>query len=199
MILPLDYFQQEDILKLGQDLLGKYLMTEIDGELTGGMIVEVEAYRGPEDRASHAWNNRRTKRTEAMYRIGGTCYVYCCYGIHALFNIVTHQADIPHALLIRAIQPEIGIEVMLKRRKKPTLNRTIAGGPGSLTQALGIKLSHSGFLLRCPPIWVEDRGICLTPANILSSPRIGIDYAGEDALLPWRYRIKNNPWTSLPN
>ncbi|WP_059358710.1 DNA-3-methyladenine glycosylase [Parachlamydia acanthamoebae] len=196
MQVSLDYFQQEDVLKLGQDLLGKYLMTRIDGQLTGGQIVEVEAYRGPEDKASHAWNLRRTKRNEVMYWEGGSCYVYCCYGIHALFNIVTHKKEVPHAILIRAIQPEIGIDVMLQRRKAPHLKRATTGGPGALTQALGITTKHNGLSLTGPLIWIEDKGVSIPEKDILSSPRVGIDYAGEDALLPWRYRIKDNAWTS---
>lgn len=198
MMLPLEYFQQDDVLQLGQDLLGKRLLTQFDGILTGGMIVEVEAYRGPEDRASHAWNNRRTKRTEVMYWEGGTCYVYCCYGIHSLFNIVTNVREIPHALLVRAIQPEIGVDQMLKRRNKTAVSRALTGGPGALAQALGIKVEHSGINLSGPPIWIEDSGHEIQSKDILASPRIGIDYAGEDALLPWRYRIKNNRWTSPP-
>ncbi|MBS4169164.1 DNA-3-methyladenine glycosylase [Parachlamydia sp. AcF125] len=196
MQLTLDYFQQEDVLKLGQDLLGKYLMTHMDGLLTGGQIVEVEVYRGPEDRASHAWNNRRTKRNAVMYEEGGACYVYWCYGIHALFNIVAHKKEVPHAILIRAIQPEIGVETMLERRKSSRLSRATAGGPGALTQALGITVKHNGLLLTGPFIWVEDRGVTVPLKEIVCSPRVGIDYAGEDALLPWRYRIKDNLWTS---
>lgn len=191
-ILPLEYYQYHDVLFLSQDLLGKFLMTQIGPIVTGGMIIETEAYRAPEDRASHAFNNRRTKRNDTMFHEGGRGYVYQCYGIHALFNVVTNLAGIPHAILIRAIRPTVGIEEMLRRRHKEKLTKTIAGGPGTLTQALGINLSHNGCLLTGPLIWIEDRGVTPSPEEILIGPRIGIEYAGEHALLPWRFRLTSN-------
>src|SRR5690606_33584438 len=124
--------------QISKDLLGKSLLTKIDGRLTGGMIVETEAYRAPEDKASHAFNNRRTPRTENFFNEGGVSYVYLCYGIHYLFNIITNLKDIPHAILIRAIQPEEGIETMLKRRKKTKPTFDLTAGPGSMSMALGI-------------------------------------------------------------
>jgi DNA-3-methyladenine glycosylase len=184
-MIPLEYFQNSDTLALGRDLIGKYLMTCIDGTLTGGMITETESYLGTIDRACHAWGGRRTKRNEAMYSLGGIAYVYLCYGIHALFNIVTHQENEPHAILIRAIRPEIGIDAMIKRRNKKQLASTLASGPGSLTQSLGISTLHNAMPLAGPLIWLEDRGAC--PREILSTPRIGIDYAGEYASKPWRF------------
>ncbi len=156
------------------------------------MIIETEAYRGPEDKASHAYGNRRTNRTEVMYKAGGICYVYLCYGIHALFNIITNTHDIPHAVLIRALHPVDGIPWMLKRRKKSKLDAKLTSGPGTLTQALGITLAHNGLSLHGPQIWIEDRGFKIDPKNIHASPRIGIDYAGEHALLPWRFTLKNS-------
>lgn len=195
-ILPLKYYQTNDVLSLSQDLLGKFLMTCINGKRTGGMIVETEAYRAPEDRASHAFGNRRTKRNEAMYLAGGVSYVYRCYGIHSLFNIVTNIENIPHAILVRAIEPIEGIEEMLLRRNKERLERTLTAGPGALAQALGIDIMHNCLPLTGKIIWIEDRGIKIDLNDIVAGPRIGVDYAGEDALLPWRYRIKNNSWTS---
>lgn len=186
-VLPLSFYRQEDVLEVSRQLLGKYLCTKMDGQLTGGMIIETEAYRGPEDRASHAFGMRRTKRNEMMYAKGGVCYIYLCYGLHSLFNIVTNQDEIPHAVLIRAIQPEIGIETMMKRRKKSKIDKTLTNGPGSLSQALGLSLNHNGISLKGPQIWVEDRGV--KPSQIITSPRIGIDYAGEDAFLPWRFTL----------
>src|SRR6185437_5047411 len=112
--------------------------------ITGGMIIETEAYRAPEDRASHAFGNRRTKRNEVMYHDGGRAYVYLCYGLHALFNVVTNEEGIPHAILIRAIKPEIGVEEMLRRRKKSKVDKTLASGPGTVSQALGITTKHNG-------------------------------------------------------
>lgn len=186
-VLPLKYYQNEDVLFLSRDLLGKFLMTCIDSKLTGGMIIETEAYRGPEDRASHAVGNRKTKRNTVMFSEGGVCYVYQCYGIHALFNIVTNAADIPHAILIRAIKPLIGVEEMMQRRNKTKVDRTLAGGPGTLTQALGIELKHNGLPLTGPEIWIEDRDIEVFSHEVVTKPRVGVDYAGEDAHLPWRF------------
>lgn len=191
-ILPLEYYRNDDVLFLSQDLLGKFLMTHIGLHLTGGIIIETEAYRAPEDRASHAFGNRRTKRNAPMYQQGGIAYVYQCYGIHALFNVVTNDADYPHAILIRAIAPTTGIEEILRRRNKDKLDKTVAGGPGTLTQALGITLKHNGLPLNGPSIWIEDRGLTIKPNDIITGPRIGVDYAGEDALLPWRFCLSKS-------
>jgi DNA-3-methyladenine glycosylase len=188
--LPLKFYQREDVLEISQDLLGKVLMTHIDGFLTGGIITETEAYRGPEDRASHAYGGRRTKRNEVMYQAGGIAYVYRIYGIHAMFNIVTYSPGIPHAILIRAIQPTIGIEHMLKRRGKKEKSPTLTHGPGTLSQALGIDTIHNGVSLMGPLIWIEDQGIQVDKDKILAGPRVGVDYAGEDAFLPWRFRLE---------
>lgn len=188
-VLPPQYYQQEDVVFLSRDLIGKFLLTKIENIVTGGMIIETEAYRAPEDRASHAFGNKRTKRNAVMYHAGGVCYVYQCYGIHALFNIVTNGADTPHAILIRAIAPSIGVEEMLRRRNQTHVTKTLAGGPGTLTQALGITLKHNGLPLSGPPIWIEDHGVKIAPDSIIAGPRVGIDYAGEDALLPWRFRV----------
>jgi DNA-3-methyladenine glycosylase len=190
-IIPLTFYKNSDVLYLAKNLLGKYLLTKFEGVVTGGIIMETEAYRGPEDRASHAYGNRRTKRNEAMFQEGGVCYIYIVYGIHLLFNVVTNVAEIPHAILIRAIKPEVGIEEMLKRRKKTKLDKTLAAGPGSLSQALGIDRSSNGLPLDKPPIWIEDRGIVIKTQDVLMGPRKGIAYAGEDALLPWRYRVRD--------
>lgn len=194
--LPREFYLNEDILKISRQLLGKFLYTYIEEELTGGMIVEVEAYRGPEDRGSHSYGMRRTKRNECMYLEGGHAYIYFTYGLHTLFNIVTNKEGIPHAILVRAIEPKEGIETMLKRRNKLALARNIAGGPAVLTQALGITLKYNGESLTGSKIWLEDKGIVFSEMDIKMSPRVGIDYAGEDRLLPWRFRVHNNPWTS---
>jgi DNA-3-methyladenine glycosylase len=187
--LPLSFYRQGDVLEISRKLLGKYLLTRFDSALTGGMILETEAYRAPEDRASHAYGMRRTKRNAVIYEAGGVCYVYLCYGLYYLLNIVTNQKGIPHAILIRAIEPTIGIEVMLKRRHKSKVDKTLTGGPGSLTQALGIQQIHNGLSLIGPQIWIEDRGIQVREQDIESSPRVGVDYAKEDAMLPWRFRL----------
>lgn len=194
--LPLNFYQQDDVLEISRQLIGKYLISNFDNLLTGGKIVETEAYRAPHDRASHAYGMKRSKRNAVMYKAGGVCYVYLCYGLHSLFNVVTNQEGIPHAILIRAIEPTIGLEIMLKRRHKDKVDRSLTNGPGSLAQALGITQAHNGLSLTGSEIWIEDRGIYVTTEDILASPRVGVAYAKEDALLPWRFRLKNSKWTS---
>lgn len=192
MKLPRKYYENSDVLFLGKDLLGKYLMSHINGRISGGIITETESYAGPEDRASHAYNYRRTKRNEVMYAQGGLAYVYLCYGIHSLFNVVTNRQDVPHAILIRSIKPMIGIDVMLERRKKEKVDKSLASGPGNLTQALGIDTLHNGTSLWGDSIWIEDHNTKLLNQHIKITPRIGIDYAGEDAANPWRFLLEEN-------
>lgn len=194
--LPRSFYTRGDVVAISRELLGKFLLTRINGAITGGMIVETEAYNGIEDRASHAYNGRRTPRTEIMYSIGGTAYVYLCYGLHHLFNIVTNKRNIPHAVLIRAIEPADGIGVMLRRRGRKEPAYTLTSGPGSVSRALGITTRHTGLDLLGTTIWLEDRGIDFTPADVISSKRIGVDYAGEHAHRLWRFAVKNNPWVS---
>ena len=194
--LPADFYQREDVLAISQDLLGKVLCTQFDGNLTSGIIVETEAYAGVTDQASHAYGGRRTKRTETMYAKGGSAYVYLCYGIHHLFNIVTNKENIPHAVLIRAIQPRDGIEIMLQRRNKKKIDHTLTSGPGSLTRALGITVKNSGTFLVDNLIWLEDQNINYTNQDILATPRVGVQYAGKDAQNPWRFQVENSPWVS---
>ena len=188
--LPADFYQREDILVISRELLGKVLCTNFHGKLTSGIIIETEAYAGVSDKASHAYGGRRTKRTETMYAKGGSAYVYLCYGIHHLFNIVTNKENIPHAVLIRAIQPRDGIEIMLQRRNKKKIDQSLTAGPGSLTRALGITVKDSGIFLMDNLIWLEDQNINYTNQDILATPRVGVHYAGEDALNPWRFQIK---------
>ena len=194
--LSKSFYERDNVVQIARELPGKFLMTKIDGIITGGMITEVEAYEGVTDRASHAFNNRRTARTEVMYSAGGTAYVYLCYGIHHLFNVVTNKSGIPHAILIRAIEPAVGIDLMMKRRKKSRLDFTLTSGPGALSEALGIQTQHTGKSLLTGNIWLEDRGIEITQAMITKTTRIGVDYAGTDALLPYRFYIKGNEWVS---
>lgn len=187
--LKASYYQNTDVVFLARDLIGKTLCTHINGVLTGGIITETEAYAGVTDKASHAYGNRRTKRTETMYSAGGVSYVYLCYGIHRLFNIVTNVAEIPHAILVRAIYPTIGIEEVLKRRGvKPS--PTLCIGPGKVSQALGIDLLHNNLSLNGKAIWIQDDGVTINPKDIHIGPRIGVDYAGEDAKLPYRFWVE---------
>ena len=193
MLLSRSFYLRSDVVAISRELLGKYLCTCFDGEITSGMICETEAYAGIVDRASHAFGGRRTPRTEIMYRQGGAAYVYFCYGIHSLFNVVTNQQDIPHAILIRGIIPADGIETMLCRTGKKAITRDSGNGPGKVSKLLGIHYSHTGTDLTLngvsPAIWIEDRNVRVDPVTILTGPRIGVDYAGEDALLPYRFRI----------
>ncbi len=195
--LSADFYQRDDVLLISRELLGKVLCTNFHGKLTSGIIVETEAYAGVTDKASHAYGGRRTKRTKTMYASGGTVYVYLCYGVHHLFNIVTNNENIPHAVLIRAIQPLDGIDIILQRRKRKKVDQLLTVGQGSLTQALGVTVKDSGTLLMNNLIWLEDQNFKIKNQDILASPRVGVQYAGKDANNPWRFRIKGNPWTSL--
>ncbi|MDQ0595216.1 DNA-3-methyladenine glycosylase [Chryseobacterium ginsenosidimutans] len=199
MKLPFSYYQNPDVLFLAKDLLGKVLFTQIEGEITAGIIVETEAYFGALDKASHAYGNRRTERTEPLYSEGGVSYVYLCYGIHHLFNIVTSVKDEPHAVLVRAIEPLIGKEIMELRRNMPSAKAAISSGPGSAAKALGINRSFNKKELTGEEIWIEDHGIRYLPNEIAEVPRVGVDYAQEDALLPWRFFVKGNRYISKPN
>jgi DNA-3-methyladenine glycosylase len=190
--LSIAFYTQKDVVKIAKSCIGKILVTNFDGIRTSGMITETEAYAGIVDKASHAYGGRRTSRTEIMYMKGGVAYVYFCYGMHSLFNIVTNQSEIPHAVLIRAIEPIDGIEVMLKRSNKLTLKKDFANGPGKVAKILGISCNHTGMDLISESIWLEDRGIKISANQIVSTPRIGVDYAGVDALLPYRFLIKKN-------
>jgi DNA-3-methyladenine glycosylase len=189
MKLTEQFYLREDVTQIARDLLGTYLVTNLEGGITRGMIVETEAYEGATDRASHAYNNRRTARTEIMFRKGGTAYIYLCYGVHSLFNIVTNQTDIPHAVLIRGIIPVSGIEIMLGRTGKDRLTPESGIGPGKVSGLLGIHYSITGTSLLGDKIWLEERKIRVSDSDIIAGPRIGVQYAGPDALLPYRYRL----------
>lgn len=180
-MIPLSFYENPNVVEVAQNLLGKLLLTRIDGVLTGGYITETEAYAGVTDKASHAYNGRRTQRTEVMYRQGGVAYVYLCYGMHALLNVVTGEKDVPHAVLIRALEPTFGLEAIQERRKH---KKPLTKGPGTLTQALGVSLKENGVSLQSDSLWIEE-GIKIH--SIEATPRIGIDYAKEDASLPYRF------------
>lgn len=190
------FYRRNDVLKVARELLGKTLVAEKEGQYTAGRIVEVEAYSGVGDKASHAWNGRRTSRNEIMYAGGGVCYVYLCYGIHHLFNVVTNEKDIPHAILIRALEPLAGIDIMLQRTGKKKADHTLTRGPGNLTKAMGICTADNGLSLEGPELYIVDEGIRYKSTLTGASPRIGVDYAGADALLPYRYFVKGNPYVS---
>jgi DNA-3-methyladenine glycosylase len=199
MKLPESYYHNTNTVGISRDLIGKYLFTCIDGELTGGYIVETEAYTGVNDKAAHSYGGKVTPRTKTMYMQGGVSYVYLCYGIHEMFNIVVGDEGQPHAILIRAIQPTEGLDVMMLRRNLDILKPNITKGPGSVAKALGISRKINAVSLQSDVIWVEDRGLTFPDAEVAAGPRIGVDYAGEDALLPYRFYVKGNIYVSKPN
>ncbi len=198
MKLPLSFYTHGNVLAITRQLLGKYLMTRIDGITTGGYIVEAEAYNGVVDKASHAHGGRLTPRTQTMYQQGGIAYVYLCYGIHEMFNVVTSNEGEPHAILIRAVVPTDGIDVIELRRNMPIAKPAITMGPGSVAKALGISRKVNGFGLQGDVIWIEDRGLTFADDEIVAAPRVGVDYAAEDALLPYRLYVKGNRYVSRP-
>lgn len=190
------FYHRSDVVKIARELIGKILTTSFDGKLTAGRIVETEAYNGIHDKASHAWSGRRTDRTEIMYSPGGVAYVYLCYGIHHLFNVVTNKKDVPHAVLVRALEPLEGIGTMLERTGKRKLDQTLTRGPGNLSRALGIFKPHTGRSLLSEEVWIGDDGTRPPKSAIGVSPRIGVDYAGPDAALPYRFFLLGNPYVS---
>lgn len=201
--LPTSFYTHADVNGIAKELLGKYLYTHINGQITGGIIVETEAYCGASDKACHAFQNKRTQRTATMFEKGGIAYVYLCYGIHALFNVVSNVKDQADAILIRAIEPSSGKELMLKRRGMDKVAKRLTAGPGCLSKALGIEVAMNGKSLTGETFWITHTDIetdlaskTIEEKQIISSPRVGVEYAGEDALLPWRYRIDGNKWTS---
>jgi DNA-3-methyladenine glycosylase len=194
-----EFYQSDDVVAISRALIGKYLFTCIDNLITGGYIVETEAYNGVIDRASHAYGNRVTPRTKTMFEQGGIAYVYLCYGIHEMFNVVTSVKGQPHAILIRAVNPTDGLDIMRYRRKMPNLKPTITSGPGSVAKALGISRTLNAVSLQGNKIWIEDRGLAFDGDQIAAVPRVGVDYAGQDALLPYRFYVKGNPYVSKPN
>jgi len=194
-----DYYLNEDVISLAKDLLGKVLYTKIEGEITAGVITETEAYFGIKDKASHAFGSRRTARTETMFAQGGIAYVYLCYGIHNLFNVVTSAKDNPNAVLVRSIEPLIGLEIIEERRSMPRTKAAISAGPGSAAKALGIDRTFNAKDLSGDEIWIEDHQIYFNPDQISISPRVGVAYAQEHALLPLRFFVKGNKYVSKPN
>lgn len=199
MKLPIEFYQSKEVVDIAYNLLGKYLFTNINGEISGGFITETEAYNGIIDKASHAYGNRQTNRTKTMYAAGGVAYVYLCYGIHEMLNVVTSEEGEPHAVLIRAINPTAGLELMLERRNMISLKNNITAGPGSVAKALGVNRTMNGLSFLSDEIWIEDRSLSFSKEEIAAVPRVGVAYAKEDALLPYRFYVKGNPFVSKPN
>ena len=190
------FYNREDVTRIAKELLGKILVTTFDGVVTSGRIVETEAYNGAVDKASHAYGNRRTARTEVMYGSPGTAYVYLCYGIHNLFNVVTNKEEIPHAILIRAIEPMEGIDTMLLRTGKVKPDHTLTKGPGNVSRALGIFTYHTGRSLLSDELFIAEDEFRLKKNEVVTTTRIGVDYAAEDSLLPYRFIVKSSPYVS---
>jgi len=195
MKLPREFYTRPDVLEVARDLLGKKLVVPTrNGRRVPGIIVETEAYWGPEDRASHAWNGRRTNRTETMFGIGGTAYVYFVYGMYNQFNVVTNVEDVPHAVLIRALEPVEGLDV-IRRRRQGRSEYELTSGPGRLCIAMGIDRSLDKADLLGDRVWIEE-GVSISPRDVARGPRIGIDYAEKWVAKPWRFWVKDNPFVS---
>jgi DNA-3-methyladenine glycosylase len=196
-MLPLAFFQRPDVLAIARDLLGKHVFTCIDGELTGGRIVETEAYRHEGDPSITLHLQRKARQAQALYQPGGHAYLYTVYRVHTLFNITANDAAHPDAVLIRAIEPLEGIELMQRRRGLAKVARNLTAGPGVLSQALGLTPALNGELVIGPQIWFEDAGEVIAAENVLATSRVGLEYAGAEAVaLPWRFRVKDSKWTS---
>jgi DNA-3-methyladenine glycosylase len=196
-MLPLAFFQRPDVLLIARELLGKHVFTRIDGELTGGRIVETEAYRHEGDPSITLHLQRKARQARALYQPGGHAYLYTVYRVHTLFNITANDAAHPDAVLIRAIEPLEGITIMQRRRGLAKVARNLTAGPGVLSQALGLTPALNGELVAGPQIWFEDAGEIIADENVLASSRVGLEYAGEEAVaLPWRFRVKDSKWTS---
>ncbi|HEX7956542.1 MAG TPA: DNA-3-methyladenine glycosylase [Pyrinomonadaceae bacterium] len=195
--LERDFYTRADTLAVARELLGKRLVVPAEGGArVSGRVVETEAYLGVEDRAAHSYGGRRTRRTETMYAVGGTAYVFFVYGMHHQFNVVAGPAGRPHAILVRAVEPEEGIELM-KERRPVKKERDLTSGPGKLCRALGLDLSFDGAdLTTGRRVWLEEGGVRFGPEDIAAGPRIGVDYAGEDALKPWRFWVRGNEYVS---
>jgi DNA-3-methyladenine glycosylase len=191
-IVPLSQeFYEQPTLELAKALLGCLLVKETEQGMAAGYIVETEAYIGPGDRAAHSYNNKRTARTEVMFHRSGLAYTYLMH-THCLFNVVSGGEENPEAVLVRALEPRYGIELMLTRRGIQDLNN-LTNGPGKLTKSLGISRDDYGSSLTLPPLYIA-KGYC--PESISVGKRIGIDNSGEAKDYPWRFWITNNKFVS---
>ena len=194
--LSIDFYNRDNVVQIAKELLGKILVTNFEGVLTSGRIVETEAYVGMADRASHSYGGKRTARNEHMYAQGGTAYIYVCYGIHQMFNVVTNKINVPDAILIRALEPMQGITAMLKRTNKQVPGYSLTKGPGNVGKALGFQKRYSGSLLTSDEMFIAADEFIVTDEQVATSARIGVNYAAEDALLPYRFYLKGNKYVS---
>lgn len=193
------FYTRSNVVQIAKELIGKILVTNFDGALTSGRIVETEAYNGVNDKAAHTYGGRRTARTEVFYSEGGVAYVYLCYGIHQMFNVITNIANQPHAVLIRALEPMQGIETMLQRTGKIKQDETLTRGPGNVGKAMGLFRHHTTTSMQSNEIYIVDDGFTYPKNIIKATTRIGVAYAAEDALLPYRFIVNGNKNVSKPN
>ncbi len=196
MKLPKEFYTRSDTVEIARELLGKQLFSKFNNTITSGIIVETEAYCGPADRGCHAFNGRYTNRTKVMYEQGGVTYVYLCYGIHYLFNIITNIQNEPHAILIRAIEPKQGIDMMLQRTGRKKFDHSLGAGPGLVSQCFGFNTQHTGLSLISDEIWLEDAVEKIAKQSIIASARVGMNFEGHYKTVRWRFRIKNSAFTS---
>lgn len=197
MKLKKDFYTRGNVVEIARDLLGKILVTKIENKITSGIIVETEAYNGIYDKACHAYNGRKTERNKVMYEEGGRSYVYFCYGMHYLFNVVTNKKDIPDAVLIRGIIPYDGKNFIFQRISEKSLKKGVLNGPGKVTKALGIDKTFNNISLLGNRIYLVDEGMSIDEQQIVVSTRIGVDYAEEDALLPYRFYLSDDFLSSI--
>jgi DNA-3-methyladenine glycosylase len=197
--IPLSFYTRKDVVEIAKDLIGKIIVTNFDGSITSGRIVETEAYVAITDKASHSFGGKRTARNEHMYAAAGTAYVYICYGMHQMMNVITNDKNIPDAVLIRAVEPLEGINIMLQRTGKKNLDKTLTRGPGNIGKALGIFKHHSGNHLLGNKIYLMNDNAKINEEQIGTSVRIGVESAGADSLLPYRFYLKGNKYVSGKN
>lgn len=197
--IPLGFYKRKDVVAIAKDLIGKIVVTKFDGLITSGRIIETEAYVAHVDKASHSFGGRRTAKNEHMYASPGTAYVYICYGMHQMLNVVTNDKDVPDAVLIRAVEPLTGIDIMLQRTRKPKLDFTLTKGPGNVGKALGVFKTHSGLHLLYDEIFLADDGFKLKENEIGISKRIGVESAFPDSELPYRFYVRGNKYVSGKN
>lgn len=189
-------FYSMPTLDLAKALIGKSLIHESSEGTTSGLIVETEAYIGPHDKASHSYGGRRTPRVEPMYGPPAHAYIYLIYGMNHCFNVVSGKIGAPEAVLIRALHPQVGVELMKKRRSSIKRQVDLTNGPGKLCAAMGITRDQNEFNLITSPLYIEDVGFNPQPEDILSGPRIGIPYAEEAVHYPWRFWLKGDEYVS---
>jgi DNA-3-methyladenine glycosylase len=198
--LPVQFYERPDVVLIAKELIGKIIVSNFDKVITSGRIVETEAYIGLTDKASHSFGGKRTASNEHMYAAAGTAYVYICYGMHHLFNVVTNKKNIPDAVLVRAVEPVQGVDIMLDRTGKRILDSTLTKGPGNAAKALGITKDYSGINLVKNEIYIFDDGFIVSDKLIGVSRRIGVESSGEASLLPYRFYVKGNKFvSSYPN